>query len=90
MNEIIRVGSICRIESMRVLDDYRLFLTFADGKKGVYDAKPLLKHRIYEALKSPGFFKTAKTDGGCVFWNDDVDIAPELLYENSVPVEETP
>ena len=78
------------VKTVKVLDDFRLFLTFADGKKGIYDAKPLFEYRVYEALKSPGFFLKARVDGDSVIWNDDVDISPELLYENSVPVENMP
>ena len=74
------------VKTVKVLDDYRLLLTFADGKRGIYDAKPLLERKIYAALKSPEFFSRVRVDGDSVIWNDDVDIAPELLYERSVPV----
>lgn len=66
--------------------DYTLLLTFADGEKKVYDARPLLKKAIYAQLKSLPFFLSAKAECGTVVWSDDVDIAPEHLYECSVPV----
>lgn len=68
-------------------DDYTLLLTFADGEKKIYDAKPLLKKPIYSQLKSLPFFLSAKAKYDTVVWSDDVDIAPEYLYECSTSVE---
>ncbi len=31
--------------------------------------------------KNPGFFMKAKVECGTVVWNDELDIAPEHLYE---------
>ena len=66
-------------------DDYTLLLTFADGEKKIYDARPLLKKPIYSQLKSLPFFLSAKAAYDTVVWSDDVDIAPEHLYECSTP-----
>lgn len=67
--------------------NYSLLLTFSNGEKKVYDAKPLLDKKIYSKLKDISFFMSAKADGCSVFWNDDIDIAPEHLYEHSTPEE---
>ena len=63
--------------------DYTLLLTFADGTNKVYDARPLLKKEIYSPLNNIDFFLTAKAECGTVIWDDDIDIAPEYLYECS-------
>ena len=67
-------------------DDYTLHLTFADGTKRIYNARPLLEKAIYSPLRSLAFFLNAKAECGTVVWNDDVDIAPEHLYEASTLV----
>lgn len=67
-------------------EDYTLLLTFADGSQRVYNALPLLNKAIFADLKSLPFFLKAHVSGDTVIWNDDVDIAPEHLYECSVPV----
>ena len=67
--------------------DYTLLLTFADGEKKIYDARPLLKKPIYSQLNSLSFFLSAKAEYDTVVWNDDIDIAPEHLYECSKPIE---
>ena len=67
-------------------EDYTLLITFADGGKLVYNALPLLQKPIFAELKNLPFFLNARVSGDTVIWNDDVDIAPEHLYECSVPV----
>lgn len=47
-------------------DNYSLLLTFADGTKKVYDARPLLNKSIYERLNDIAFFLGAKVEGGTV------------------------
>ena len=63
--------------------DYTLLLTFTGGDLRVYDARPLLEKAIYAPLTNLAFFLGAKADCGTVVWNDDIDIAPEHLYEHS-------
>lgn len=68
--------------------DYTLLLTFTDGSKRIYDAKPLLGRKFYTKLNDINFFMKAKADCGTVAWNDDIDIAPENVYHLSVPTGE--
>jgi hypothetical protein len=70
-------------------NDYTLLLTFQDGQKKVYDASFLLDKPIYSRLRSLPFFLSARVECGTVVWSDECDIAPEHLYECSVPIEET-
>ena len=67
-------------------ENYTLLLTFADGEKRIYNALPLLDKAIYAQFKNLAFFLDAKADCGTVVWNDDIDIAPEHLYECSQPL----
>lgn len=63
--------------------DYTLLVRFADGQRRTFDAVPLLEKPICEPLKRLDFFLTAHVECGTVVWNDEVDIAPEYLYEQS-------
>lgn len=71
------------VEKVTPRSDYTLHLTFADGTEKIYNARPLLDKPIYAPLKSLPFFMMAKAECGTVVWNDDIDIAPEHLYESS-------
>ena len=61
--------------------DYTITVKFRDGSVKLFDAKPLLSIPIYEQLKNPGFFMQAHVECHTVVWNDEIDIAPEYLYE---------
>lgn len=74
------------VRDVRAREDYTLLLTFSGGEKRVYDARPLLEKAIFADLRSLPFFLTARVDGDTVVWNEDIDIAPEHLYECSLPV----
>ncbi len=65
--------------------DYSLLLTFANGEKKVYDATHLLSKPIYAPLKTQAFFLKAKAMCGTVVWSDEIDIAPEHLFDASKP-----
>lgn len=70
-------------------EDYTLLLTFADGSKRVYNAEPLLGKPVFATLKHLPFFLMAHVCGDTVIWDDEVDIAPEHLYECSIPIFES-
>ena len=65
--------------------DYTLLITFINGEKRIYNARPLLNKAIYSSLRNIGFFMKAKASCGTVIWDDDIDLAPEHLYECSQP-----
>lgn len=74
------------VKEVTAQEDYTLLITFIDGEQRIYNARPLLDKAIYSSLKNIAFFLGAKADCGTVIWNDDIDIAPEHLYECSRPV----
>jgi len=61
--------------------DYTLHVSFADGTEKKVDVNGLLKKLIYAPLKDVDLFMKARVECGTVVWNDDIDIAPEWLYE---------
>ena len=71
------------VKEVQPREDYTLLLTFADGTEKLYNARPLLEKAVYAQLKNLSFFLDAKAECGTVVWNDDIDIAPEHLYECS-------
>ena len=74
------------VASVQPRPDYTMLLTFENGEKRIYDARPLLEKKVCADLKSLPFFMRARAEYGTVVWNDDVDIAPEHLYECSKPI----
>ena len=61
-------------------EDYTIRLLYEDGRQTIYDIKPLLSYPMYKALEHLEFFlNECKICHNFVYWNDDIDIAPELL-----------
>lgn len=71
---------------VKCLDDFRLHLTFDDGKSGVLDCKPIIaKGGVFARLRNPEVFERVKINPelGVVTWDDEVDIAPETAYSEA-------
>ena len=77
------VWAVTKVEPCK---DYTLIISFADGSRKLYNAKPLLDDEMYEPLKNLPFFMKASALYGTVVWSDDIDIAPEHLYEASANI----
>ena len=76
------------VTSVTPRPDWSLLLTFVGGEKKIYDARPLLEDKYFEPLKDIGFFMLARVEYHTVVWNDDIDVAPEHLWEAGVSVPE--
>lgn len=65
--------------------DFQLDLVFANGEKRRFDMKPLLTIKPWIRLANLHLFERVRTDYGTVVWPGELDIAPETLYDDSVP-----
>jgi hypothetical protein len=75
-----------RPKSVKAIDNYRLIITFKNGDEKIFDVSSLLEFKMYEKLKDKSFFSSVKTDGTCVYWNDEIDLCPDLIYEKSFSI----
>ena len=66
--------------------EFQLKLRFSNGEYRCFDMQPYLHLPVYQRLENPGFFSLAHVDYGTVVWPTEIDIAPETLYELSIPV----
>ncbi|MCL2253486.1 MAG: hypothetical protein FWC09_03505 [Lachnospiraceae bacterium] len=46
----------------------------------------MLDLSMYKKLNNKGFFSLVKADGMCVYWNDEIDLCPDMIYEDSLPL----
>ncbi|MDD7409410.1 MAG: DUF2442 domain-containing protein [Anaerovoracaceae bacterium] len=76
---------IPRIREISALEDYKLYVSFDDGKNVVYDVKDDIETLPgYSDLKDIyGLFKHVQLDESrtCVFWNDHIDLPSDQIYE---------
>jgi hypothetical protein len=78
------------VESVtRVLcrDDFSLELWFDTGDHRLFDARPYLNRGAFVRLQDISLFKQGFVALDTVCWPGDLDIAPETLYDRSVPME---
>jgi hypothetical protein len=73
------------ITDVRVLDGYRVELTFSDGVRGVVDLANRIVGRggVFAPLETPEFFRQVAIDSelGTLVWPNGADICPDLLYD---------
>ena len=76
-----------RVTAVSPMDDYRLLLSFNNGEKRMFDVKPLLALKVFNALKNKVFFESVKASRGSILWPNDIDYCPDTLYAESTPLE---
>ena len=73
------------IKKSEALDDYVLYVVFDDGKIIEYDVKEDMDTiDSYKALREVyGLFKQVNLDQSrtCVYWNDEIDLPSDMIYE---------
>ena len=73
-----------RPTAVKALGDYTLDLTFNNGERRVFDVASYLEYPAFQPLKSISLFMQARVEHNTVVWNDEIDMAPENLYLESV------
>jgi hypothetical protein len=74
------------IISARYVNEYKIALTFENGRSGVVDfAKFIGKGGVFSRLSDPGFFKKFQVNKelGVITWEEGIDVAPETLYSEA-------
>ncbi|WP_104371941.1 DUF2442 domain-containing protein [Desulfocucumis palustris] len=77
------------IKSVYPVRDFHLILEFDNGEYRVIDARPFLVGPAFERIKNPAIFKkvSVDNDAGTISWFGEIDIDPDVLYAQSVPLE---
>ena len=73
-----------RINSVQVLDGFRVRLGFSDGSSGDVDLGPHLRGPVFEPLiKDRSLFAAVRVDPECetIVWPNGADMDPDVLYD---------
>lgn len=70
------------------ISDYNLILTFENGEKRQFDMNPYLNSGIFNELRDVSKFQTVRVCFDSIEWDNEADLDPEVLYENSVEMTE--
>ena len=70
-----------RINNIKILKQYRIELTFADGTSGIVNLSDLVGHGVFSRWSDyEEFLKVQIGDAGELVWEDNIDLCPDSLY----------
>jgi len=70
-----------RITDVKVLEDYKLDLTFADGTRGTVDLSQLAGKGVFALWKDYAAFREVRIGpSGELVWGEQIDLCPDALY----------
>ena len=69
------------IQSVAVINDYKLEALLDNGSSVTLSLKPRLGTVRFGLLADPEFFATAKTDGSFIHWGNKVEISLSELFQ---------
>ena len=81
MNELLDVVKV------QANSDFTLDLEFENGERKIFDMTPYLNKKPFYPLKEYQLFACATVENGTVVWPNNIDIAPETLYDRSYSLE---
>ena len=80
-----------RIINAEIKNDYNISVEFNNGTKGTINFQKILEedHReIIRELLNKELFNTVKVNLNTLCWDNEVDFAPDYLYEQIESIEE--
>jgi len=80
------MNTLLDVMNVKVHPGYRLELEFENGEHRIFDMAPYMDKKPFVRLKDSPLFNCAHIDYGTVVWPGNIDIAPETLYDRSVPL----
>ena len=79
---------IIKIKDLKVLEKYKLLVTFDNEKKVVYDVENDINSiPTYSDLKTiPVLFENAHLDSSrtCIEWNEFIDLPSDIIYKYGI------
>ena len=68
----------------RYMDDFRVALTFSDGREGVFLGQDLLKRtgRLLIPMREEAYFRRLFIDAGALCWPNGLELSPQRLYDS--------
>jgi len=76
------------VKDVTYVSDYKLLLSFDDGRVRLVDLSKELDGEIFEPLKDIGHFKKVRVNSSIdtIVWDNGADMCPDFLYKAGVEV----
>lgn len=75
------------VNAVEVRDGYILRIWFEDGSIKEFDCREIYNEKPFEPLQDKKFFSQAYVFADTVAWSEEIDIAPEYLYEHGTSID---
>lgn len=70
-----------KVTEVKALDDYRIWLKYADGIQGEVDLSDLVGKGVFSSWTDYSFFKSVSIGpSGEIRWGDKIDICSDSLF----------
>ncbi len=70
-----------KINKVKALSDYKIWLKYLDGTEGIIDLSDLVGRGVFSEWNDYEKFKNVKIgSSGELIWQDEVDLCPDSLY----------
>ena len=72
-----------RVTKVEALPSFQLHVQFEDGTEGIVNMANFLKRDcgVFKILRNVEVFKTVRVEHGAVTWPEELDLAPDSMYE---------
>ncbi|MFW6114500.1 MAG: DUF2442 domain-containing protein [bacterium] len=61
-------------------EEYRLFVSFENGERGILDMQPFLDFGVFRNLKDREVFRQVRVSFDTIEWPGGIDLDPEFVY----------
>jgi hypothetical protein len=80
------MDNLLDVVCVKVHAGYKLELQFENGECRIFDMSSYMDKKPFNRLKDSPLFNCARVEQGTVIWPGNIDIAPETLYDRSIPI----
>lgn len=84
MGNVTEYRSFVPVSRAHAIDARRIAVEFSDGRTGILDLSSLVGTGPWKRLADPAFFSQATAAFDTIVWPDDIDLAPEYVYDHTV------
>jgi hypothetical protein len=78
-----------RVLAATALAHHTVLVTLTNGEQRRLDVRAYLDYPVFERLREPAFFALVQADHGTLSWPGGIDLDPDSVYLDSVPVPQT-
>lgn len=70
------------VTNANYIEDYKIEVSFNNGRKGVADLRSALKGSVFKSLRNKSEFSSFTVDKELetIVWSNGADLAPEYIY----------